>query len=124
MKRDDTNLLKETLSVLVRKGKTLEDIVWIGGDNYILSMGEFFELANKEYDSGFGAPEVRPDLMLVGKDFWLERREYDGSEWWEYKTMPTIPKVTRIVETIVNWRDEDDRISDEEWDEYINTTRG
>lgn len=26
---------------------------------------------------------------------WLERHEYDGSEWWEYKTMPTEPFETK-----------------------------
>jgi hypothetical protein len=27
-------------------------------------------------------------IIVVGKDWWLERHEYDGSEWWEFKTMP------------------------------------
>lgn len=39
-------------------------------------------------DEGYGAPEVATDLLVVGADFWLERCEYDGSEWWEFKQMP------------------------------------
>jgi len=45
----------------------------------------FKEVANVEYDSGFGSPQVAEDLIIMGSDFWLERHEYDGSEWWEYK---------------------------------------
>ena len=26
--------------------------------------------------------------MLVGDGWWIERFEYDGSEWWEFKTIP------------------------------------
>ena len=45
-------------------------------------------ILNFEYDDGYGITEVNMGLKLVGKDFWLERHEYDGSEWWEYKTLP------------------------------------
>lgn len=34
--------------------------------------------------SGYGAQEVAKDLVLIGDDFWMERAEYDGSEWWEF----------------------------------------
>lgn len=33
-------------------------------------------------------------LIVVGKDFWLERHEYDGSEWWEFKSIPMEPEET------------------------------
>ena len=47
------------------------------------------------------------DLLIVGKDFWLERVEYDGSEWWEFKTMPREPEETRELEALqtrYSWR--------------------
>ncbi|QNI21485.1 hypothetical protein [Salmonella phage 3sent1] len=28
---------------------------------------------------------------------WLERGEYDGSEWWEYKATPAIPEECRTI---------------------------
>jgi hypothetical protein len=31
-------------------------------------------------------------LEIVGDDWWLERHEYDGAEWWEYKTKPSMPE--------------------------------
>jgi hypothetical protein len=52
---------------------------------------EFIELANEEYNTSYGTNEVELDLKLVGEDFWLERWEYDGSEGWEFKTMPKKP---------------------------------
>jgi len=27
-------------------------------------------------------------LTVAGDDWWLERHGYDGSEWWEFKTLP------------------------------------
>ena len=44
-------------------------------------------LLDREYDDGFGGQEL--DGTIVFKDgTWLERGEYDGSEWWEYKCKP------------------------------------
>ena len=55
-----------------------------------MTVKEFLEHANFEYNDGFGSEEINTELILVGKDFWLERHEYDGSEWWEYKSMPNV----------------------------------
>ena len=30
--------------------------------------------------------------VAVGDNWWLERAEYDGSEWWEFKTIPKEPR--------------------------------
>jgi len=42
------------------------------------------------YDSGYGSAEIREDLIIVGNGWWLERDEYDGSEWWVYRTKPDL----------------------------------
>lgn len=85
------NLLRETVDVLEKYGKTVEDIEWIGsGDGYI-ALEVFVKLANVHYDAGYGTVEIAEDLLIVGEDWWLERGEYDGSEWWEFKTVPTKP---------------------------------
>ena len=59
----------------------MDDVVWIGGSDFEISREEFLKLADCPYDAGYGAPEVATDLVLVGNDFWLERQEYDGSEF-------------------------------------------
>ena len=46
---------------------------------------------NIYYDSGYGSNEIPMNLVIVGDNWWLERAEYDGSEWWEFKTLPIKP---------------------------------
>lgn len=86
------NLLKETKEILERHSKTFDDILFVGdkSDHTKMTVKEFLEHANVEYKNGYGVEEINTDLILVGKDFWLERHEYDGSEWWEYKSMPNV----------------------------------
>lgn len=41
-----------------------------------------------DYSSDYGAQHVPKDLVLVGEDWWIERYEYDGAEWWDFKSIP------------------------------------
>ena len=89
------NLKDETLEILDEHGKTWDDVEWIGSvrRNLTIDKNQFLILANREYNNGYGGNEVSLDLVVVGKDFWLERHEYDGSEWWEFKQLPKKPVV-------------------------------
>ena len=96
------NLMEETISFLKKHGKKWSDVVGVCGNDFQITKEQFLELADKRYDSGYGGNEVALDLKVVGKDFWLERYEYDGAEWWEYKEIPNlsalpIKKVDRII---------------------------
>lgn len=82
------NLYEETMAILKEHDKTFDDVIAICGGEFQITKDNFIECSNTEYDNGFGAPEVATDLVIVGVDFWLERHEYDGSEWWEFKSMP------------------------------------
>lgn len=42
-----------------------------------------------EYDDGYGCPTLFGVVLLEG-GAWLERGEYDGSEWWERKSTPKL----------------------------------
>ena len=64
------------------------DVKYVCGDEFQISLGQFWELSDTEYDSSYGAPEIATDLTLVGEDFWMERGEYDGAELWDFHTMP------------------------------------
>ena len=79
------NLLKETIEILEENKKTFEDIEWIGTKNHFIDVERFKKIADTEYDDGYGSPQVAQNLIIVGNNWWLERHEYDGSEWWEYK---------------------------------------
>lgn len=99
------NLLKETLEILSQHDKKPADVRWVGlPEPYYLkaigrtkeaipcgSWNDFESFADFEYDSGYGGAEVATNLLIVGNDWWLERGEYDGSEWWEFKTLPRYP---------------------------------
>lgn len=99
------NLLKETLDVLSRHNKTLEDIRWVGNDKKYFLLPFFIIDAEKcNYNNGYGWPVIDHSLKIVGDDWWLERAEYDGSEWWEFKTLPKRPDYCTMF---INFKGED-----------------
>ena len=85
------NLLDETLNTLKEKGHTERDVVVVMTTNKNHKW-EAFKKAAKDfvYENGFGVPEVRTDLKIVGTTWWLERWEYDGAEGWAYKERPWV----------------------------------
>lgn len=88
-----TNLLEETLEDMKERGLTPSDVSWVGSRDgrFGMSWDDFAAIANVEYDSGFGSPEIAQDLVVVfGQGRWLERQEYDGAEGWAYKTQPIL----------------------------------
>ena len=95
------NLLKETLEALWQHGKKSSDVKWCGTENGWCTWDEFAAVADVEYESEYGASKVAKDLVIVGEDWWLERREYDGSSWWEFKTLPVKPKAYRVPIQVV-----------------------
>lgn len=45
-------------------------------------------LASINYDNGYGCQELFGTIAFKDNT-WLERAEYDGSEWWEHCKLPT-----------------------------------
>lgn len=83
-----TNLLAETEHELAENDKATEDVLHVcrkDGQEWI-SWEQFCKLAGElDYDAGYGLQVITLDLKVVGRGWWLERHEYDGSEWWEFK---------------------------------------
>lgn len=75
------NLLQETIEALKDEGLSSSNVLWVGTKEARISWDNFEQIANVEYSSGFGPQEVAKDLIIVGQNWWLERHEYDGSEW-------------------------------------------
>ena len=50
----------------------------------------FLDAIDFHYHSGFGGQELF-GFIWFEDGTWAERGEYDGSEWWEYKSQPEIP---------------------------------
>ena len=91
------NFGKETAEAILDLGYTDNDIEWIGTSKYLIPPKEFWAVAdNTTYDNGYGLEEIPMDLRIYFSDgSWLERREYDGSEWWKYQYHPRKPKLVR-----------------------------
>jgi len=85
------NLLRETLTFLASFDLTENDVLWVGDQNCYCDWEHFASTAAIDYDDGFGTEIINQKLIVVGKDWWLERHEYDGSEWWEFKQLPEKP---------------------------------
>lgn len=95
------NLKIETLEVLEGHGYTIEDIEWVGSENYEILVDRFFELADQEYDNGYGIVKVCTDLIIFMKDgSWFERDHYDGLEWWRHRKVPRRGKCVDGVKTV------------------------
>ena len=83
------NLYEEMVSVLTENGKRVDDIEFITIDDMNVPLEKFIKFAlSYNYDEGWGSAEVNTNLLICGNGWWLERGEYDGSEWFEYKTLP------------------------------------
>ena len=95
------NLKNSTLNILKRHNKLPSDIKWVGCVSFKIPIEEFWKLA----DAGYGGVEVAEDLIIVGESWWLERHEYDDSEWWEYKELPQEPKKILSVPTLFPEKD-------------------
>ena len=97
---DNENLLTETVEFMEFIDESPEDIIFIGSEHsgYECTWDEFVILADREYDSGFGAQEVAEDLIIVFSDGCrMFRREYDGSECWRYVRPFVRPEETKKI---------------------------
>ena len=83
------NLLTETTEALEAESLTWDDVRFVRTAHNQFTVEEAKKMMDFEYNSGYGMAEVDESLMVVGDDWWLERMEYDGSEWWVFKSMPT-----------------------------------
>lgn len=87
-----SDLLDETLAEMRAAGQREEDVAFVEFDeDGPVATWEAFGAAARGliYDNGYGSQEVLPSLRIAFKDgTWLERREYDGSEWWELAVPP------------------------------------
>lgn len=64
-----TNLLDETVEFLEKYGKTLDDVLYIQGDDFEITKENFVSVATyTDYSSGYGAQRVPKDLVLVGEE--------------------------------------------------------
>lgn len=87
------NLKQETLNILNINGKSWADVRFVSNGQYaVKNLDKFLDDMDFEYDDSYGCAEIDIKLKIVGDNWWLERYEYDGSEWWVFKTLPIKPE--------------------------------
>lgn len=86
----EINFLDETIDRLKDYNLTPEDVLWIGSQDgeFSINWKQFEQIANFKYYDGYGTAVIAMSLVVVGRDWWLERYEYDGSEQWVFKKYP------------------------------------
>lgn len=113
------NLLKETKDLLLSFEKDFSCIecaelfiekemdylkhIILGENHSNFDLEKFEKELDFEYDNGFGGQCVYGYVSFYDGT-WIERHEYDGSEWWEYKSTP---KTSEKNGLIINTLDED-----------------
>ena len=102
------NLLQETVEILHSHDKTPEAVRWVGSKDgkYAVTWEEFSRFADCVYDRDYNKQYVARDLVVVGDNWWLERKEYEGAEWWIFLQFPQA-KAANAFSTV--FIDKDDR---------------
>jgi len=69
----------DTISISLKVGHTQEEF------------NAFMNALDFDYDNGYGSQELHGIIWLSNGN-WMTRWEYDGSEGWEYNSLPEIPE--------------------------------
>ena len=113
------NFKEETLREINKRNKTVKeyylkadleirpDTEEVVHENFATGETEFIDIILKgkgdidwskvkdeylDYDDGYGS-QVWSGWITFTDGTWIERHEYDGSEWWEYKETPSLENV-------------------------------
>lgn len=88
-----TNARKELINILDNIEKTPSDISWMlvykATYSEVSDAFTTIDQLNFNYDSGYGGQELF-GTVYFNDGTWLDRGEYDGSEWWEHMTPPIL----------------------------------
>lgn len=61
-----------------------------------------------DYDDGYGCNVFCGWITFKNSDTWIEREEYDGSEWWRVVTRPLLSKWQSSIDRWNETREEDE----------------
>lgn len=89
---------KEELQEELKGASIIAAKVKLHGNSFTLKAGhsekelkEFWEWMDQSYDDGWGFQNLFGTVWLSQEEGWLERAEYDGSEWWAARKRPELP---------------------------------
>jgi hypothetical protein len=103
MLNDDRNAKSEFQNVVLGKRVIAcditheEDVIRLKTEYTSEEYEEFLNKLDFEYDSGFGGQNLYGTIWCAD-NIWLERGQYDGSEWWVYNEYPEIEESIRNLD--------------------------
>lgn len=100
------NALAEIAAALAENKKALTNIDYLHiyiKEVEVTAVEELEKLSKIDYDSGYGQQNLYGAIVFKDKS-WLERGEYDGAEWWEYKTVPTKESIENHIKEVRKWK--------------------
>lgn len=71
-----------------------ENKIFLRTDHTPTEYEEFLRKIDREYESGYGTQELFGEIWLTNGE-WIQRHEYDGSEYWDHMSRPDIPERCR-----------------------------
>jgi len=85
------NVLKDIYKFLELDKKRANDILWVGSKDgaYAVSWETFAKMAKRTYYT----PEndsINCNLVIVGKDWWLERNHQPYQDGWDFFSFPKL----------------------------------
>ena len=108
---EETNVMQELLDVMERIDMKFDDIMFAnvvihkcdrikaflppGWRDVDMDCFKSQLISMNSYDSGYGSQKLFGTIVFKNSA-WLERGEYDGSEWWQFKKMPSWKQVKAI----------------------------
>ena len=110
------NLLQETLNYLKELGYSDSNVSFVVTDKHILTWDQFAHLATKvNYQPASykrspvtsecrktSPKQINPDLMIVGDQWWLERRDSRFTEHWYFVAIPQENSLPRTDDISTN----------------------
>jgi hypothetical protein len=92
---DRFSLIYGAIEAMEEAGRTRAEVAWVGSrDGRWATSWRKFVRMDAAYEYNGRAPK---DIVIVfgpaAEYAWLERREYDGGQWWQYCTLPRLQLV-------------------------------
>jgi len=60
---------------------------------------KFMKFMDREYDKGYGSQNLH-GIIYCEDNIWIDRGEYDGSEWWNVNKYPDLRKSFDEIDVI------------------------
>ncbi len=99
------NLLEETKQILRKNKHSISNAKFVRNAEGYIPIADFVTQAQGFiYDNESDKPQVDPNLLIVGRFWWLSRVYADHQEYWVFHSRPKKPELPAVDFTLKNSR--------------------